>query len=298
MLEGGSGEKWHHLLIQAETKFPMTPEAYAKLLPKSTHGIPVCYGNSIEDGYEFFIPKGATWERRRSVEWCHKQMETNPYEYSAQYDQLPSIAGGGVFKEDWMTYYETLPDDISFMRIYADTAHKTNEWNDYSVFEAWAYSPTSGIYLVDLVRGKWEAPELKTQFEDFYKKHKKTRRTMLGTWRLQSAKIEDKASGIGLIQTAKRKAKMTIIPIQREKDKYTRAMNCAPEVQAGKVHIPTGAHFTKVFVEEVTAFSSNDTHAHDDQCDPMFDAIEDMLIDGQSRDFSKLNEDSLYDDEI
>lgn len=291
MLEGGSGEKWHHLLIQAETKFPMTHESYAKLLPKATHGIPICYGNSPEDGYEFHIPLGATWDHRRSVEWCHKQMETNPYDYSAQYDQLPSISGGGVFKDTWIKYYDNLPDDIKYVRIYADTAHKTKEWNDFSVFEAWAYSPSSGIYLIDLIRGKWEAPELLKEFEKFYKKHKKVRNNPNGgKWRLQSAKIEDKASGIGLIQTAKRNASMTIIPIKRDKDKYTRAMNCAPEVEAEKVHVPRNAHFTKVFVEEVTSFSSNDSHAFDDQVDPMLDAIEDMLVNGSTRDYSKLKE--------
>ena len=37
---------------------------------------------------------------------------------------------------------------------------KTKERNDYSVFEEWGLGADGLIYLIDMVRGKWEAPEL------------------------------------------------------------------------------------------------------------------------------------------
>ncbi len=190
MLRGGSGEKWHHLLIKADTTEPVTMRNYD--FEKYPFGIPVCYGNSPEDGLKHWIPTGPTWPMRKDRKELDAWKASSPYDYSAQADQSPTVAGGTVFKEEWIHYYEQLPDDIKYVRIYGDTAQKTDEQHDYSCFQAWAYSPTQGIFLIDMIHGKWEAPELKKVFCDFYRRNKRITMTRKSSYRLQSAKIEDK----------------------------------------------------------------------------------------------------------
>lgn len=284
MLRGGSGEKWHHLLIKADTVGPVTMKNYD--FKKFPFGIPVCYGNSPEDGLKHIIPIGPTWPFRKDAKALAAWKASSPYDYSAQADQSPTVAGGTIFKEEWIHYYDgELPDDIKYVRIYGDTAQKTDEQHDFSCFQAWAYSPTRGIFLIDMIHGKWEAPELKKVFVEFYRRNKRTVMTRKSSYRLQSAKIEDKASGTGLIQEAQREADMTIIPIPRSTDKVTRALDSTPSMEAGRVHLPLHAPYTKIIVGELTAFTDNDSHENDDTVDPLMDAISDNLI-NTGRDWS------------
>ena len=90
-------------------------------------------------------------------------------------------------------------------------------------------------------------------------------------------KIEDKASGTGLIQGLKLKAQIPVAGIQRTKDKYTRLLDIVGYIESGQVSLPQDAPFVSDFVSECESFSADDTHAHDDQVDPMIDAINDML---------------------
>ncbi len=53
-------------------------------------------------------------------------------------------------------------------------------------------------------------------------------------------------------------------------------MDVLPYQTAGYVHIPQEAPFVTDFISECEAFTADDTHAHDDQIDPMCDAINDM----------------------
>ncbi len=50
----------------------------------------------------------------------------------------------------------------------ADTAQKTAERNDYSVFQLWGLGEDQWIDLSDLIRGQWEVPDLKQWAIDFW----------------------------------------------------------------------------------------------------------------------------------
>lgn len=241
---------------------------------KYTHAIPILYNFNIPHGEE-----QALWPMRYSLPKLKNLLEGDVYTANSQYMGRPTLLGGSLFKDEWWQYYDELPHDkIKYLRIYADTAHKTGQQNDYSVFECWGYSEEGNIYLLDVLRDKWEAPELKKNFLAFYNKWKINNKYTRYT--LNCAKIEDKASGIGLIQELKRVPGVIIIPIQREKDKVTRAMGVAPVIQSGRVFLPSQASWLETFQDEVGSFSPTMSHKHDDQCDPMFDAVEDMIING------------------
>jgi len=189
------------------------------------------------------------------------------YFWSAMYQQSPVAMGGNMFKAEWWRYFALAPR-MKWRAVYGDTAMKTKEQNDYSVFQCWGESLEGQAVLIDQIRGKWEAPELLIQARAFWNKHKSDNN---GT--LRAFKVEDKASGTGLIQTLKREG-VPIVGIQRSIDKITRAMDASPLMQSGNVLIPENAPWLADYLSEFAAFPNG---AHDDQVDPTMDAIQDIL---------------------
>ena len=245
LLDGGNGEDWEHLNIPALT----------------------------EDEKSF-------WPEQFGLDTLHRIRDTNGYVFAGQYLQRPAPIGGGIFKDEWWQYYKVLPK-IKYRAIYADTAQKTKEQNDYSVFQCWGMGEDGRIYLIDMVRGKWQAPELLVIAKAFWDKHKAEPRIM-GT--LRQFKVEDKASGTGLIQQLKQK-KVPVVGIPRSIDKASRAMDAAPHVQAGNVVLPEESEWLSDILNEATSFPNA---SHDDTLDPMMDAVSDMLIEKQRPSYADL----------
>jgi predicted phage terminase large subunit-like protein len=192
------------------------------------------------------------------------------YAVAGQFQQLPSPRGGGIFKDAWWKLYTVLPK-IKYRIIYGDTAQKTKEQNDFSVFQCWGFGEDGKIYLLDQVRGKWEAPQLLMTARAFWNKHKADKSSAL-----RQFKVEDKSSGTGLIQQL-RQSGTPVQGIPRGVDKTTRAYDVAPQIEVGNVAIPADAEWLSDYLSEFSAFPSG---ANDDQVDPTMDAITDMLIMG------------------
>ena len=53
-------------------------------------------------------------------------------------------------------------------------------------------------------------------------------------------------------------------------------------IESGYVMIPESASWVYDFISECESFTANDSHKHDDQIDPLCDAISDMLHNGTS----------------
>lgn len=194
------------------------------------------------------------------------------FTFASQYQQEPRAMGGNIIKGADFPRVALLPRML-YRKIYADTAMKTEERHDYSVFECWGYGEDKKIYLLDMIRGKWEAPDLKTNAIEFW--HKQAAIGGMGT--LREMVVEDKASGTGLIQDIKRNSRIPIRGVERVKDKYTRVMDVVAYIARGDVCLLEGAPFNSAFIEECEAFTADDSHAFDDQIDPMCDAIVDMI---------------------
>lgn len=188
------------------------------------------------------------------------------YAWAGQMQQRPAPVGGGILKDEWWQYY-TAPPALEYRTVYADTAQKTGTQNDYSVIQCWGKSRGGQAVLLDQIRGKWEAPELLVQARAFWAKHKP------GPAPLRAFKVEDKVSGTGLIQTLKREG-IPMLAIQRDRDKVTRAYDAAPMIESGNVLLPRDAPWLSDLLAEATTFPNG---AHDDQLDPLFDAVADML---------------------
>lgn len=200
-----------------------------------------------------------------------REIETSlgVYGVASQLQQRPAPRGGGVLKAEWLKYWQVLPP-LDFRLIVADTAQKTGQQNDYSVFECWARSVTGGAVLIDLIRGKWEAPDLLVQARAFWHKHNSDQRPQCKDARLRGIYVEDKVSGTGLIQTLRREG-MPVLAVQRNKDKISRAYDAAPFIESGNVYLPEYADFLSDLLAEIETFPAG---AHDDQLDPLFDAVQ------------------------
>ena len=225
---------------------------------------------------EQITPGDPLWQFKHDIDQLQLLEEGDPYTFSSQMQQNPSPLGGGMFKDKYWKYYDRLPTDIDLIRIYADTAQKTSEKNDFSVFQAWGRSMSNkAIYLIDQCRGKWEAPELESKMVEFWNKHKPTMYKPMGA---QVIKIEDKSSGSSLIQSIKKDYFIPVEPIQRNTDKVLRAMGVVKYFASGHIFIPKDADFTHDYKEEFRKFTPLMTHKHDDQIDPTMDAVEDLIV--------------------
>lgn len=220
----------------------------------------------IEDG-KCLLPSQYSPERI-------KELQINDYMFLSQYQQEPIVLGGAVIKSEWFRYYP-VNQNYKYKKIIitGDTAMKVKEHNDFSVFGVWGLTAEHKMRLLDLVRGKWEAPDLKRQVVDLWNRWQIDWETFAS-----ALYIEDKASGIGLIQELKT-CGIPVIPLVADKDKLTRAENALPYLEAGLVELPENRNYTfvKDFVDECEAFTRDDSHAHDDQVDMFTYAVQVLL---------------------
>jgi predicted phage terminase large subunit-like protein len=240
---------------------------------KYTHAIPI----------EHNLSKGPLWEYKHNETDIKRIEKADPYVKSAQYDQEPAPKGGSIFKTEWWRYYDLLP--YCFHKIItADTGQKVKSTNDFSVFQCWGKA-REGIFLIDQIRGKWEAPDLLQQARSFYMKHN------AGKLHVSQFYIEDKSSGSSLIQTLRRandqrydKIHIPVCDIQRNTNKVVRAHGVVGYISAGYVHLPNNVEWLSDYVTEFSKFTPLMNHKHDDQIDPTMDAIEKLLIKSSTSD--------------
>lgn len=187
--------------------------------------------------------------------------------WNALYQQRPSSKGGDIIKGKWFKRYSIAP---RFKRVIiaADTAQKTKEHNDYSVFIVAGLCRDGGIYIIDLIRGKWEAPELEAKLSDTFNRYK--------SQGVNNVYIEDKSSGTSLIQTIQRKRSMPIKGVQVDADKYTRVLGVQGYIESGYVYLPDDAEWVAEFIDECEKFTATDSHKNDDQVDTLVMAINEL----------------------
>ncbi|HIC9159800.1 TPA: phage terminase large subunit [Salmonella enterica subsp. enterica serovar Nagoya] len=214
-------------------------------------------------------PGEILFPERMPQEFVDKAKQRGSLVWNALYQQRPTAKGGGLIKSEWFGEYKELPV-MKWRAVYGDTAQKTKEVNDFSVFEHWGLGVDGYMYLIDMIRGKWEADELKRRAIAFWNSCKQ-----LKNGPLRHMAIEDKASGTGLIQSIRKDALCPVKAIQRDKDKYTRLMDTQGFIESGYIKLPTDKPFINDFLVEMEAINP-DFNTHDDQLDPMMDAIDEM----------------------
>lgn len=223
----------------------------------------------------------SVWEDRISAAELLDMKEGAPDLFWSQYQQNPTESAGTIFKPIWWKKWYKLSEverRITLKIIVADTAFKAKDSSDFSVLQCWGFEGTSGLYLVDQVKGRWEFPELMKQSELFWAKHHSTTN---GVTPATEFWIEDKASGTSLVQMFRREAKIPARPWlpndpeskynQDINDKVSRANASTMPIAAGRVFLPDehlpGYGWVSSFINEHEAFTADDSHPYDDQVD-------------------------------
>ena len=226
----------------------------------------------------------ALWPEKFSKKDLLKLKTQSPFVYYGQYQQEPIVVGGSVIKTEWFKFYnpdETFEYQFSF--ITTDTAQKKAEHNDFTVFCWWGKTFDNKLHLLDMVRGKFDAHELKQQVMLFWEKCNNDKRAV----QPYGFYIEDKGSGIGVIQELSKNYPLPLLPVTRNRykndkgmwvsmDKFSRCMTSVPYIANGWVYLPKDEKYdiTDTVLAETAAFKADLTAKHDDICDCLFDAVE------------------------
>lgn len=272
--------EWEHLVIPA-----LITKEYIEKLPEHVKKY-VDINEPSEDGrYSYWNQKEKVkdlismerGEKLTSDSQDKEGSKISKFVFNAQYQQNPVSMGGNIIKGEYFKTYKVLPK-ILYRKIYADTAQKTGEKNDYTVFGCYGKGIDGQLYVLDILRGKFEAPELLKRAIAFWNKNAAYDRDKFGT--LQKLVVEDKSSGTGLIQTLKNMNSIPVEAVQRNKDKLMRLNDVLPYIEQGMISLPENADFVSDFIDECESFNADFTHAHDDILDTLIDAINDMLYSG------------------
>ena len=210
------------------------------------------------------------WPAREGpAEIAERRVELGTYGFAAQYQQVPSPRGGGMFKQKWWALYDDLPPGLEEYAQSWDLAMKGGPGHDYVVGLV-AARRGADIFLIDRVKGQFSFPE-----------------TLVAIRRLStqypaagSIFVEDSANGPAVIDTLKHEIP-GIIAVRPQGDKMQRAVACVPRVEAGNVYLPRptapngrripGRSWVADFILQLGAFPKG---AHDDDVD----AVTQLLI--------------------
>ncbi len=178
--------------------------------------------------------------------------------FSAQYQQNPLPAEGQIIKRDWLHYYDEGPAAFDLKVASWDTASTQAEHSDWSVGMVWG-AVGQTYYLVDVVRGRWEAPELRRKMIDLSRKHA-----------VDATLIENTELGRALSQDLRRSG--TLYPLLQSSriEKEARLMAQAARFEAGQVFLPREASWLADYLGELLAFP---LARNDDQVDATSQAL-------------------------
>ena len=184
------------------------------------------------------------------------------YNFAGQYQQEPAPLGGGLVKLGWFKRYTPGEEPAEFEMIVQswDTANKATELSDYSVCTTWGLK-NKNLYLLDVVRWRYEYPDLKRAVHDWANAYKP--RNIL---------IEDKASGIQqLVQELQREGLHGVTRYEPKMDKIMRLHSVTSTIETGLVHLPTEAEWLDEYLHELTTFPNG---KYDDQADSTSQALD------------------------
>ncbi len=183
------------------------------------------------------------------------------YNFAGQYQQAPAPLGGGMIKTHWFKTYKPEERPPQFEMVFQswDTANKPKELCKFSVCTTWGVFENH-LYLIDVLRQRLDYPQLKRAVRD-----------QLDTFKPQTVLIEDKASGIQLIQDLINEGVHQVKQYSSQMDKIMRMRSVTSTIENGFVHIPDKAEWLGTYLHELSTFPNG---KFDDQVDSTSQALD------------------------
>lgn len=210
------------------------------------------------------IPRGVD-----PVEWYRrKRAEVGPYVWQALYQGRPTALEGGMFKKQWLRYFDLIGTvirvpgygecNLADLRRFGtcDLSTSMSTAGDYTALAALGYHPGWGVLLLlDMLRDRIDAPDLVPSM-----------RQMIERWDLRKLYVERagyQLAALSMIQKAQKDG-LPVAEITPEGDKIARAMPMTAAFEGGTFLLPRGAKWLPDYEEELLAFPQ---WPHDDQVD-------------------------------
>lgn len=216
----------------------------------------------------------ALWPSHHSIEKLLKQKARAPREFSALYQQHPTIEGGNIVKRHWfkkisLAEFRSLRFNEP-MHFYLDTAYnkkKQGQDNDPSGILA-ACRIRNYIYIYNAMKVWKEMPDLLRFLPDFMSANEASDESKLH--------VEPKANGESVIQMLKEISTLNVKETETPKDsKEVRLRAVSPRIECGRVFLVDG-DWNEEFLDEVCGFP---TQPHDEFVDILGYAINDLYMD-------------------
>ena len=226
----------------------------------------------------------ALWPQRHSLAKLMRQKKRSPRDFSALYQQRPTIEGGNIVKRDWFQRISLA--DFNALRFrepihfYLDTAYnkkKVKNDNDPSGILA-ACRIKNNIYILHAQSVYKEMPDLLRFLPEYINAHGGSSESKLH--------IEPKANGISVVQMLKEISSLNVkeAPCPTD-DKEVRFRVVSPRVECGRVFIVDGV-WVEDFLNQVCSFPAA---AHDEFVDILGYAINDLYEEEDDIDYDNIN---------
>jgi predicted phage terminase large subunit-like protein len=223
-----------------------------------------------DEEYLFETPYGRRTFKRKAGEALHPEREPldvlerirqtiGSYNFAAQYQQAPAPLGGGLIKAEWFQTYDQLPERFDNVLQSWDTASVAAELNSHSVCTTWGIAEKH-LYLQNVFRKRLDYPDLKRAV-----------RNQAQIFEANVVLIENRASGIQLIQELVTEGVRGVTKYEPEGDKVMRMHAQTAFVEAGFVHLPRKAPWLADYLHELVVFPKG---ACDDQVDSTSQALD------------------------
>lgn len=193
------------------------------------------------------------------------KLRLGPSGYAGQFQQTPTPAGGGRFKQAWFRYYTT---DGEFYKLFksdgsvkvvkiedcdrfammdpAGTEKEQNNKPCYTVIGVWDITPEHDLLKVEHYRDMVEAPAAAEKGVELVRRYE-------CPW----IGVEKDGIGLGVVQTIKRRG-VTVRPIKAKGSKEARSETAEIRMAAGMVYFPQGAPWLFEFEKELLNFPNSE----------------------------------------
>lgn len=174
------------------------------------------------------------------------EKDLGPMASAAQLQQRPAPEGGAIFRKEWLRFWhppDNVPQDI---QLYPDAprvplpkhfrkqiqtwdmSFLDEETSDWVVGQVWGVSELGDAYLLDQVRGRWDAPTTAREMLRLSKKWPRARLKL----------VEKKANGPAVMSMLKKRLS-SMKAIDPDGGKVARANAAAPMFESGSVYLPS-----------------------------------------------------------
>lgn len=131
---------------------------------------------------DVIIEKGGIRKQRKVGDILHpermdaetiqqEKIAIGPYGFAGQYQQRPAPEGGGLFRKEWLQYYDKIYTSDMNNYMLVDPAYVATSTSDYTAIWIIGAGQDGNLYVVDLIRDKFNVREKEDLVFELHRKY-------------------------------------------------------------------------------------------------------------------------------